>query len=341
MSHAGAPLLVQSTPLAVCRILAHWLDRAEGASQRLRGGEDPEALHDFRVGLRRTRASLKSYRGSIGDAVPKKLRHGLRDLAHASTLARDTEVQLAWLAEQKTGMRSHERAGYRWLMQYLAARLDGEYAMLRARVDADFAPLLQKLRQRLEFHAKEAGPPLAVVAAQVLETLVAELGEGLSRFAASGDPALIHPPRLVAKQARYLLDPVSDEVAAAPAAVRELTALQDRLGEIHDRQVLQQELKSAIEAAGAARFRAVLDFSLKDAGENTPQLRHARRSSESAGIVAIALRAQSQEQAMLAALRDWIESGRHAALIEQLAAVRAAVLAAADVAAPPPESVTG
>src|SRR5687767_1386719 len=60
--------------------LAHLADAAH-ARDRLALGQDAEALHDFRVALRRFRSWERAFRQYTRGEVPKKQRRKLRDLA--------------------------------------------------------------------------------------------------------------------------------------------------------------------------------------------------------------------------------------------------------------------
>src|SRR6516225_6950220 len=98
-SEAGAdktPLHLLPPERAARKLLLRQVKQAESAGQRLAIGDDPEALHDFRVALRRFRAQERAYRPWLGDALPKKLRRRLHDLVRSTGPARDSEVQLEW-----------------------------------------------------------------------------------------------------------------------------------------------------------------------------------------------------------------------------------------------------
>jgi CHAD domain-containing protein len=323
-----APLLSLPAPRAVRQIALRHLDRAHEAALRFRDREDPEALHDFRVGLRRLRATLRSYPEALGAAVPKKLRHRLRDLAASTAVARDTEVQLAWVDAQAGALRRHERAGHRWLHRHLRTRLLDEYGQLHDRLADDFFVLERKLRQRLQLPIDDAGAAMATLAANAVAIVLAEFASSLTGLGDSDDPHSIHPPRLIAKRLRYLLEPFSREAPAAVTATRALARLQDLLGDIHDRQVLRVAIQHATERAGAARFALLLELQLQ-AEVDPRQLAHARRSSELAGLVALSRTAQHEEEALRRRLREWIDSGAPDALVEQVQAARQALLPAA------------
>jgi CHAD domain-containing protein len=55
-------------------------------------GKDPEYLHQLRVGMRRLRAALRAFRGTLHDADMRALRRLLRMVAAATGPARDWDV---------------------------------------------------------------------------------------------------------------------------------------------------------------------------------------------------------------------------------------------------------
>ena len=65
-SSLPADLLDRPAEEAVRRIALRELDRAERAREALVRGDDPEALHDFRVAIRRLRSHLRAYRDVLG-----------------------------------------------------------------------------------------------------------------------------------------------------------------------------------------------------------------------------------------------------------------------------------
>ena len=70
----------------------HRLDAAAGAAKRLPVPDDAEALHDFRVGLRRLRTLLRSYGEALEGRVRRKTVKAVRRLGRDTNSARDTEV---------------------------------------------------------------------------------------------------------------------------------------------------------------------------------------------------------------------------------------------------------
>src|SRR5205814_9032436 len=94
--------------------LAH-LDAVAGARARLVGNADPDALHDYRVALRRLRSCLRAYAKPLRSSLTGKTTRRLRRLAHGTNRCRDLEVHLAWLEEQRGSAADVARPGIDWL----------------------------------------------------------------------------------------------------------------------------------------------------------------------------------------------------------------------------------
>src|ERR1700761_4558516 len=142
---------------AVRKLLTRQLKHAEAAGQRLIERADDEALHDFRVALRRFRSIERAHRPWLDEALPKKLRRRLKELVDATGPARDAEVQLQWLLTQRAALRPSEVPGYQWLRPRLEDLQRQGYAVVRAGVPLRFAALGTALRAALAMPA-EASP---------------------------------------------------------------------------------------------------------------------------------------------------------------------------------------
>src|SRR5262245_14698268 len=124
--------LLERPPEAAIRILAlPFLDGAAAAAGLLESDAGGEALHDFRVALRRLRTLLKAYRDLVRDSVSKKQARALRDLARSTGAARDAEVQLEWLAAQGEAIKPGARKALDWLVEKVEARRQAAYAAVR------------------------------------------------------------------------------------------------------------------------------------------------------------------------------------------------------------------
>ena len=72
-------------------------------SKELRDGdsEADEALHDFRVGVRRLRSWLRAFKPWLRTDISRKRRRSLSKIADATREARDATVHLEWLRKER------------------------------------------------------------------------------------------------------------------------------------------------------------------------------------------------------------------------------------------------
>ncbi len=313
------PLHLLAPERAARWLLARQLKNAEAAGHRLAIGDDPEALHDFRVALRRFRSIERAHREWVADALPKKLRKRLRELVQSTGPARDSEVQLGWLDQQRAAaLRPNQRTGYQWLRRRLEDRMRQGYSAIRAAVPLEFASLSALLRAALAMPAASTPTSFARVTGERLKPLLAELGGGFTDIGDDEEKmAHVHAARLLVKQVRYLLEPVAAALPDGKDLVRQLGGLQDLLGAMHDAEVLGVSLGEAAADAGAARYRGLVRQAL---GEGTDEFGPVarQRSDERAGLTALARRAREQMRSGRAELLAKIRRGEVAALMQRL-----------------------
>ena len=113
------------------------LDTLRAARARL-GSDDPEALHDFRVALRRLRTALRIYRPQLEDSVGRRTRRRLRRMAHGTRESRDLEVHIAWSRAQAERLTARQRAGVEWLVDGLTRRRHDADGALTGIVEREF-----------------------------------------------------------------------------------------------------------------------------------------------------------------------------------------------------------
>ena len=236
--------------------LAH-LDEIIRAEKRLADPLDAEALHDFRVGLRRFRSCLRAYRVPLQGSVSKKIRRRLRELTLATNAARDTEVQLAWLRDQAQLLGPGEVEGLAWLIGLLEGRKHEALDRVPATAGRRFLKLAAKLGPRLMTFRVELrkerphGSTFAGATAVLIRRQVADLGPALVGVRNGEDSSAVHAARISAKRLRYLLEPLSRRVPRTRAIVKRLKELQDTLGDVHDMQVLAEEIAVMMHPWGA------------------------------------------------------------------------------------------
>ena len=321
--------LLSRPPEEGARLIAlSWLDQAAAAFPRLQDPADIEALHDFRVGLRRLRSCLRSYRAWLDESLPKKLRRRLRDLAASTGPGRDTEVQIEWLRGRSRHLGSYHRAGLAWILGRLEERMRAANEEMAALLPEEFPRLEADLRERLSTYRTEirlaAGaqpsPTLAEATAGLLRKQAAELESHLARVEGPEDEHEAHEARISAKRLRYLLEPFGAE----QPVVKRLKKLQDLLGELHDAHVLETGLAEALEVAASERVRRLLEVTLTEAPDDA-RIRAERRRVRESGLLALARLNRARRNRLFEELEaDWLE-GRAAGFFEEAEGVAVAL----------------
>ncbi len=236
-SIAGLPVRIGARLLA----LRH-LDDAAAARERILAGQDMEALHDFRVALRRLRSDARAWASWLGDTLTPGDRRRLRDLARGTSAARDLEVQLARL--RRAALPPAVLPGALRLAAALQnQRRAADHAALRA--VHRFPEAEHRLRAHLLHYTADIDvrSPLAFVACAAVAAahalaLLSELRASLDAVLASADRERIHAARIAGKRLRYLLEPFRDDLTDGRSAIQRLKALQDAFGDLHDTDVL-------------------------------------------------------------------------------------------------------
>lgn len=302
MTDRVSSLLGQPAPAAVARIALARLDEARAACGRLDDQSDPEALHDFRVAVRRLRTLVRAFSDELDNAIPKKLERRVRDLARLTTGGRDAEVQLAWLRESG-GRRG---PGLAWFRARLEERRDRAYDEIRRTVPPAFRGVERRLRRRFNGALTEPPKRVAPFAPALARELCAESAALRQEFGIArspGDTDAVHGARIAVKRMRYLLEPVGEGDASARNLVERLKRLQLALGELHDLQILLQEFGEAAAEAAAERVRRKHALLLRGATQG--ERANGPRPSP-AGVLAIAnLAARRQETVFAEDLAEW------------------------------------
>jgi len=289
MAAFSADLLDRPAVQGAGAVALAYLDDATAAAVRLGDSSDREALHAFRVAIRRLRVTVRAYPG-IHESVPKKQRRRLRKLARATNAARDAEVQIEWFNERSARFTAAQRAALAPFRARLRARRRAERAQAQQKLQRWFGKLEHKLRRRLTALQSDAGrheAPFRAVAAATLVRHAGELDARLAEVTQSTDADQLHATRIAAKRVRYLLEPLEPGLPDVAPLVERLKRLQDLFGTLTDAHELDVALQD--EGAAAAAATAVLH---SDVASSFDQLRdqHGAAASLQRDVTATARR---------------------------------------------------
>ena len=289
--------------------LAHrYLAQAERAVRQVGRPGRREALHDFRVALRRCRNVLRAYRPWLGKAAGKRVRRSLRRLMRQTNRSRDAEVQIRWLEGVRPALRRSERAGLNYLLARLRRRRQAGQAAAAA-LRARFERLDAEVRARLE----RAAPAAMTFGRAFGERLQEYAAEVTARLAAAAEPARggeLHDARLAVKRLRYLAAPVVDGLAGGAAAAAALKGLQEVLGELNDARVLAAAVDRALARVCAEQIERLRRLAVSGTDE---ELARERRRDERLGLLRVMRLLHERRQELLRLLcSDHLEAARNA-----------------------------
>lgn len=220
----------------------HLFEDTKTQAERLGNSEDSEALHDFRVSLRRLRSFLKSFEAYIKNA--KKLRGKLSDIMDTTNAGRDAEVHLLWLQNRQEKADDIEKVGLSYLLEHLSSH---EHVDLE-KVSKQFGDAAKKMGKTFSDnkHIKaEDKTTFASVIATILKDYSDELQKLLQTIESPEDER-IHEARIVGKRLRYTLELLDTD--KAKALVKQLKKFQDTTGDLHDLQVLEPKVETFLYA---------------------------------------------------------------------------------------------
>lgn len=260
-------ILARTADEVTRRIALSFLDEAHAASARLDDPDDAEALHDFRVAIRRLRSAVRAHRHHLDSAVDKKGRRALRRLQRGTGAARDAEVQLEWMEELGGDFTLAEQVGVDWFRDRVERTRAAAEAGVVDEAKRRFELLDERLRTPIatlttRLDLPDDGVRFGPVVGGLMRAHVAELAALLEVVVDEHDETPCHDARIACKRLRYLLEPLRRALSPAKTTVNGLKRLQDVLGDLHDMHVLRDTLakrrsKLLVDAPEAAGLEAL------------------------------------------------------------------------------------
>jgi CHAD domain-containing protein len=247
----------QSTTADVVRgALAAATERIISHEPGVRSGDDPEDVHQARVGSRRLRSDLRTFLPVLDAGWAAGLREEARWLADLLGAVRDAEVLAQRLTRHSIELAKEDAARAGWLLERLADdRQTARTKLLEAMDRPRYAALLRRLVEAAAapaFVSNEGSP-----ARHILPSLVRRPWRRLQKAveALPSDPVdtALHEVRILAKHTRYASEaaaPVMGKKALGLA--RAVAGLQGVLGGHQDAVMAEEWLRGHLDGATAA-----------------------------------------------------------------------------------------
>jgi len=311
-----SPELLEQPVERAARVVALiLLENAKKARQRIDDPSDADALHDFRVAIRRLRSWLRALGPWLAGSVPKKAFRRLEKAARLTGDSRDAEVHLTWLEAQRAALSVRQRRGLTWLVEQIEAEKKDSDHVVTTKGARAFDRALDAFARKLPAYRAHVDTEEASrrrfgsVIAELARDHVATLAERLARVETFEDEKGAHAARIAGKRLRYLLEPVADHIEGASELVSDLSKMQDTFGNWHDVHVFSSAIVRASERAAAAEGRHVSEAVVE--GEDAQRaLRTDRQHQIRLGLLALASRLHERGQEAFAEAKDkWLGAG--------------------------------
>jgi inorganic triphosphatase YgiF len=261
-----------STEEAFIAIVNNCLEQLRANEEAVLSTEDDEAIHQFRVALRRLRAIVSAYRELVDDGVHAMISIDLRWLQRQFGPARDLDVLIADTLQPIHNRLRAQPAFDQLIETAETARAEARRAAhLAIEKPRYVAMLIQFYRQlhsggwRRASARARLGAPVADFARPLLQSRHKRLLKLGARYRALPEPEL-HRLRILAKKMRYAAEAFHSlyKPKATRRYIAALTAIQDSLGSLNDAFVSRQLLSALAQ-------RLVVDHDMAAADANLLQ----------------------------------------------------------------------
>jgi CHAD domain-containing protein len=213
----------------------------------VRLGEDDEAVHQARVGTRRLRSDLRTFRPLLDRDWARELTDELRWLGDALGKVRDLDVMLITLADVIATERSVTPADAAQLIEVLEAeRDDRRRALLEALGTTRAFELLDVLIDASQnpMTEPEADGPATDVLPRLVRKPWRRIERAVDRLDAESPDEELHAVRILAKRCRYAAEAVRPAAGKnAKRFAKAMSNVQDCLGELNDAVLISNHLR--------------------------------------------------------------------------------------------------
>jgi CHAD domain-containing protein len=241
---------------AVAEIARRLLDVIEANLPGALAGEDPEALHDLRVSVRRTRSLQRELKRVFPPGDLKRFRKEFRWLQRVTGPTRDLDVYVLGFDEMTRGLPDLEHLRTVLEERRETARAAMEIGLRSERTHdllADWGSLIEGLPQFPIGDRPMAVRPIGDLAAKRIDRVYDQMVRMGRKIDDDSPHAALHDLRKKGKELRYLLEFFASLFPreVTKPMVHTLKALQDTLGRFQDREVQAELIASLADDAGA------------------------------------------------------------------------------------------
>jgi len=229
------------------------LDTIRRNEEGIRRDWDTEFLHDFRVGIRRTRSALTQLKNAFDPEITKKFKASFAELGRSTNQLRDLDVYLLKETDYRKLIPGELQNGLIPLFKVLRERREESLGHVKkALASPDYRKMLNEWKKILIRQRKDsAGPGDSVlsIASRTIYNRYRKIMNSGKKINTGTPDEKLHQLRIACKKLRYLLEFF---VSVYPAheislLINQLKKLQDNLGKFNDLSVQKEQLRSFLE----------------------------------------------------------------------------------------------
>lgn len=205
--------------------------------------KDNEALHQFRVNLRKTRSLLQIVPKLFDESISKRFIDGFKELASKTNTKRDLDVFEAYLSSSVAKFYLHSHVNQ--------SKTNEDEALIPLLEDNKTISFLSEWKMVLEdgegfFEGENASLPFKALAAMSIAGQLDALGAKLKRLNESAPLTRFHKIRIEFKRLRYILEVSEHLFESKPLskAVKRAKKMQELFGTLQDRDIQSAVLYS-------------------------------------------------------------------------------------------------
>ncbi|MGB8646818.1 MAG: CHAD domain-containing protein [Anaerolineae bacterium] len=217
------------------KIVAGQFVRLRVLEDEVRGGHNPDAVHDMRVAARRMRSAFRLLAGFYPTKETKKIRHTLPTLSGYLGQVRDLDVMIAHLHTHiSTLPTEQQRLVDPLLADWQARRARAHGVLVEFLEDKKYEDWTARLEGFVEGKDTSGTPRVTDVAPALIWKQYGKV-HAFEPVIQQADLATLHRLRIQCKRLRYTIEFFSEMMGPETSALLEpLIAMQTYLGELHD-----------------------------------------------------------------------------------------------------------
>lgn len=261
--HPGHPPCDETGWDRVRKLAVRRMDRMMSLEPKVLRGDDPEAIHNFRVASRRVQQALDLLFPAPRPAEIRRLRRRIRRCRKLFSDVRNCDVLIERVRRQLAAKRPVHREAWEAFFAYLEGRRQKAHSralrkLSRLNLAEVYVRLGTAFREGLQLEGNEDSPgnthsrgahrrPLRKRLAEEMNKVWQEFAARCAQSQSASSGEALHATRIAAKRLRYLGEMIGKlNAEGSGEALTWLRALQDILGDWHDLEIAEQMMAEMI-----------------------------------------------------------------------------------------------